>query len=67
MSPGTQSEEELIASVERSVYLQRFWYIRLVDRITGTFTGVTRDACSLIEGGLLGAAPVGAAPVEAAS
>jgi predicted Zn-dependent protease len=53
MSGRTQTEDELIAQLERGVYLQRFWYTRLVDRITGTITGVTRDACFLIEDGRL--------------
>jgi predicted Zn-dependent protease len=53
MAGGPQTEDELIADVERGVYLQRFWYTRLVDRITGTITGVTRDACFLIEDGRL--------------
>jgi PmbA protein len=53
MSPGAHTEEELIAQVERGVYLQRFWYTRLVDRITATITGVTRDACFRIEDGRL--------------
>jgi len=53
MAGGTQTEDELIAQLERGVYLQRFWYTRLVDRITGTITGVTRDACFLIEDGRL--------------
>jgi PmbA protein len=53
MSGGPHPEDELIAQLERGVYLQRFWYTRLVDRITGTITGVTRDACFLIEDGRL--------------
>jgi PmbA protein len=53
MSGAAVSEDELIAQLERGVYLQRFWYTRLVDRITGTITGVTRDACFLIENGRL--------------
>jgi predicted Zn-dependent protease len=53
MPAGTQTEDELIAQLEHGVYLQRFWYTRLVDRITGTITGVTRDACFLIENGRL--------------
>jgi predicted Zn-dependent protease len=53
MAGGTQTEDELIAQVERGVYLQRFWYTRLVDRVAGTITGVTRDACFLIEDGRL--------------
>jgi PmbA protein len=53
MSAGQLPEEELVAQLEHGVYLQRFWYTRLVDRITGTITGVTRDACFLIENGRL--------------
>jgi PmbA protein len=58
MAAGSLSEAELIAGVERGVYVQRFWYTRLVDRVAGTITGVTRDACFLIEDGKL------AAPLE---
>ncbi len=53
MAPGEQSEADLIAGVENGVYLQRFWYTRLVDRVAGTITGVTRDACFRIEDGRL--------------
>jgi PmbA protein len=53
MPGGTGTEDDLIAQLEHGVYLQRFWYTRLVDRITGTITGVTRDACFLIEDGRL--------------
>jgi PmbA protein len=53
MPGGAHPEYELIAQLEHGVYLQRFWYTRLVDRITGTITGVTRDACFLIEDGRL--------------
>ncbi|MFI5914054.1 TldD/PmbA family protein [Dactylosporangium sp. NPDC051541] len=60
LSPGDRTEEELIAGVERGVYVQRFWYTRLVDRVAGTITGVSRDGCFLIENGRL-AAPVAGA------
>jgi PmbA protein len=53
MAAGSLTEAELIAGVERGVYVQRFWYTRLVDRVAGTITGVTRDACFLIENGRL--------------
>jgi predicted Zn-dependent protease len=53
MSPGTASEAELVAGVERGVYLQRFWYTRPVDATATTITGVTRDACFVIEDGRL--------------
>nr|BFE60856.1 TldD/PmbA family protein [Dactylosporangium thailandense] len=60
LSPGEHTDEELIAGVERGVYVQRFWYTRLVDRVAGTITGVSRDGCFLIENGRL-AAPVAGA------
>ncbi|MEV4348614.1 TldD/PmbA family protein [Actinoplanes sp. NPDC049596] len=60
LAPGDETEESLIAGVERGVYVQRFWYTRLVDRVTGTITGVSRDGCFLIENGRL-AAPVAGA------
>ncbi len=59
MAPGELSEEDLISGVDRGVYVQRFWYTRLVDRVEGTITGVTRDACFLIEHGRL-TAPIAA-------
>lgn len=54
MSPGEHTEAELVAGVERGVYIQRFWYTRLVDRNASTITGVTRDACFEIVDGKLG-------------
>lgn len=53
MSPGTSTEAELIAGVSDGMYLQRFWYTRLVSMVTGTITGVTRDACFRIRDGKL--------------
>ena len=60
MDAGDATEAELIAGVERGIYVQRFWYTRLVDRVTATITGVSRDGCFLIEDGRL-AAPVAGA------
>jgi PmbA protein len=54
MAPGRLSEAELIAGVDHGVYIQRFWYTRLVDRAASTITGVTRDACFEISDGALG-------------
>jgi predicted Zn-dependent protease len=51
MQTGPQSEDDLIADVEKGVYIERFWYTRLVDRQASTITGVSRDACFLIENG----------------
>lgn len=54
MAAGPSTEAELIAGVERGVYIERFWYTRLVDRPSATITGVSRDGCFLISGGVLG-------------
>lgn len=51
MDPGTMSEDELIAGVERGLYVQRLWYNRLVDAESGTVVGTSRDASFLIEDG----------------
>lgn len=53
MEPGTATEADLIAGVDRGIYVERFWYTRLVDRSASTITGVSRDGCFLIENGRL--------------
>jgi predicted Zn-dependent protease len=53
MRPGHDTEAALVAGVERGVYVERFWYTRLVDESASTITGVSRDACFLIEDGRL--------------
>jgi PmbA protein len=53
MMPGGASEAELIAGVERGLYIQRLWYNRLVDAEAGTVVGTSRDGCFLIEDGKL--------------
>lgn len=53
MAPGTASVDELVAGVERGVYVQRFWYLRVVDPAATTLTGGSRDACFLVEDGRL--------------
>ena len=51
MEPGSQSEDELVAGIERGLYVQRLWYNRLVDPEAGTVVGTIRDACFRIEDG----------------
>ena len=53
MQPGGATEAELIAGVERGLYVQRLWYNRLVDAEAGTVVGTSRDGCFLIEDGRL--------------
>lgn len=59
MSPGQASEDDLIAGVERGLYIQRLWYNRLVDAEAGTVVGTSRDGCFLIEDGKLTAGLAG--------
>ncbi|MCY4417691.1 MAG: TldD/PmbA family protein [Chloroflexi bacterium] len=53
MRPGDQTTEELIASVDRGLYITRFYYTRLAHNRGCVMTGMTRDGTFLIEGGEL--------------
>ena len=57
MRPGDHSTEDLIGSVERGLYITRFYYTRLAHSRGCVMTGMTRDGTFLIENGEL-AAPV---------
>ncbi|HMJ50597.1 MAG TPA: TldD/PmbA family protein [Polyangiaceae bacterium] len=48
-----QSVEQLIAMVDRGLYVTRFWYTRWLDPQTMTITGLTRDGVFLIEKGVI--------------
>jgi PmbA protein len=57
LRPGDKSEEELIAEVERGVYVTRLHYVNgLLDTRRATMTGMTRDGTFVIESGQLGRA-----------
>ena len=43
----------LISDVENGLYINSFWYIRLVDLMDGIFTGMTRDGVFRIKDGKL--------------
>jgi len=45
--------EKLISGVENGLYVNSFWYIRLVDLMDGIFTGMTRDGLFRIQDGKL--------------
>jgi predicted Zn-dependent protease len=56
--PGTlamdgtdRDEDELVAQVDRGLYVTRFWYTRMVDPMQLLLTGMTRDGLFLIEDG----------------
>ncbi len=51
LTPGTHSNEALVAGCERGILVTRFWYCRPVDPGTLTVTGLTRDGTFLIENG----------------
>lgn len=51
-APQNQSSlERLIGGTERGIYVTNFWYIRPVNRMDLTLTGMTRDGTFLIEQG----------------
>jgi PmbA protein len=53
MEPGDSTPDELIASVQRGVYVTRFHYVNIEDPVRATLTGMTRDGTFLIEDGKL--------------
>ncbi len=57
MRPGDRTAEQLIAAVDRGLYITRFYYTRLAHNRGCVMTGMTRDGTFLIEHGEI-AAPV---------
>lgn len=53
MRPGDRNTEQLIAAVERGLYITRFYYTRLTHNQGCVMTGMTRDGTFLIENGEL--------------
>lgn len=51
MGPGSTPKHEMIKSVERGVWVTRFWYTRVVHPMKVLITGMTRDGTFLIEKG----------------
>ncbi len=51
MAAGSSSLEEMIRTTERGLYINRFWYTRLVHPSACTITGMTRDGVFMIENG----------------
>ena len=54
VSPGDSTPDELIAGVERGLYVSTFNYVRILDPRTTVATGLTRNGTFLIENGELG-------------
>ena len=51
MAPGDTAKSEMLKSVERGVWITRFWYTRTVHPMKVLVTGMTRDGTFLIENG----------------
>lgn len=49
--PGTSSEADLIAGIQRGLLVRRFWYVNVVNQRETILTGMTRDGLFLIEEG----------------
>lgn len=53
MEPGEATSDELVAGLERGLYVTRFHYTNLVHPVTSTITGMTRDGTFLVTDGHL--------------
>lgn len=53
LEPGDATPQEMIASVERGIYVTRFHYLNIEDPVRAVMTGMTRDGTFLIENGHL--------------
>lgn len=51
VQPGNRSATEIINGIERGILVSRMWYVNLIDPMTMTITGMTRDGTFLIEKG----------------
>jgi PmbA protein len=53
MAPGDVSVEDMISSTKKGLYINRFWYTRLVHPRDCAITGMTRDGVFMIEDGIV--------------
>jgi len=53
MAPGKTSEEQIIAGVERGIYVTKIHYPGIVEPVSTVMTGMTKDGTFLIENGRL--------------
>ena len=51
LGAGDASDEDLLAGVERGIWVTRFWYVNVVHTTQTVLTGMTRDGTFLIERG----------------
>lgn len=53
IAQGTGSVDDMVAAVERGIYVTRFHYVNVEDPVQAVLTGMTRDGTFLIESGRL--------------
>jgi PmbA protein len=53
MAIGDQSVQEMVSSTKKGLYINRFWYTRIVHPRECVMTGMTRDGVFMIEDGEL--------------
>ena len=58
LQQGDKSKEEMIKEVKKDIYINEFWYCRVLDPITQVVTGLNRNGSFLIEEGKI-TKPVG--------
>ncbi|HLI28649.1 MAG TPA: metallopeptidase TldD-related protein [Chloroflexota bacterium] len=51
LAPGAASREELLAGLDRGLWVTRFWYVNVVHPLHTILTGMTRDGTFLVERG----------------
>ena len=51
LNKGETSHNDMIASVKKGIYINEFWYCRVLDPITQVVTGLNRNGSFLIENG----------------
>ena len=51
LNKGVTSQNDMISSVKKGIYINEFWYCRVLDPITQVVTGLNRNGSFLIENG----------------
>lgn len=51
LNKGETSQNDMISSVKKGIYINEFWYCRVLDPITQVVTGLNRNGSFLIENG----------------
>ena len=48
LDKGDTSHDDMISSIKKGIYINEFWYCRVLDRITQVVTGLNRNGSFLI-------------------